>query len=94
LQACLTQLRTAILATFTGQLGDTGSMPKSPLIWCPKDRAFFVNDESLYNALSSSLGGRGGWASMWRKYHNISTPAEIDPTKSKHDNASILAQAT
>jgi hypothetical protein len=90
LQAGIDQLRAAVLATFSGQLGDTGSMPKSPLIWCPKDNAFFVNDEPLYNALSSSDKGRGGWVSMWRKYHNIATPAEIDPRKSKFDNANTL----
>jgi hypothetical protein len=93
LQACIGQLRAAVGATFSGQLGDTGSLPKSPLIWCPKDRAFFVNDEPLYNALSSSDNGRAGWASMWRKYHNIATAAEVDPQKGKLENAVLLSPA-
>ncbi len=62
-------LDAAVRDAFTGPLGDTGSIPTSPLIWAPVNAGEFNSNVVAYARLDASSSGSGGWISMWRQYH-------------------------
>ena len=68
LKAFTDALDAAVRAAFTGPLGDSGSIPTSPLIWAPVNKGEFTANAEAYARLDASSGA-AGWLNMWRKYH-------------------------
>ncbi|MFT3670707.1 clostripain-related cysteine peptidase [Aestuariivirga sp.] len=52
---------------------------QSPIIWAPLSRLKYVKMSADYNALKLSAGGKAGWASLWRKFHNVADGPPIPP---------------
>lgn len=76
-------LGTAVRSAFSGDMGDTTDRPISPLIWAPFLLSTFERYEEDYNGLASSGDGRGGWVSMWRKFHFLEAIKVGKPEKGK-----------
>lgn len=65
-------LRSAVHEAFKGNMGDSIDRPISPLVWSPLQKGEFTKNQATYNALESSHSGSGGWADLWRRFHQIS----------------------
>jgi hypothetical protein len=80
----LANLKDSVDAAFSGNLGDTGTIPTSPLIWCPTQINTFNRYRDLYNELDANNGVNSGWASMWDLYHHgqrLVIPAAVKKNK-------------
>lgn len=73
------KLEVSVRSAFSGDMGDTMARPVSPLIWAPFIRNTFDLYEADYNALAASDGGRGGWVSMWREFHQLDHIRSANP---------------
>ncbi len=71
LHQAMDKLASAVRASFSGRLSDSGYAPRSPLIWSPDSRGIFLRDYKAYAQLDSSKKGTGGWIAMWLKFHGI-----------------------
>ena len=71
LRASSAGLKARVEDAFHGPLGDSGSIPTSPLIWSPVNVHEFNNNVAIYSRLDASSGGDGGWLSMWYVFHGL-----------------------
>jgi hypothetical protein len=74
LQASAEALRSNVMKAFAGPLGASGTVPTSPLVWCPLNKQEFNSGLHEYARLDVSGGGNGGWIAMLRKFHNDTRP--------------------